>query len=56
MEEHYLKHAGAQMSDVLKALVKLHAHECEYTLHLVENARNNSKVPCNDPTCECKKP
>ena len=54
MEKHYLKHNGAQMSDELKALVKLRAHEREYTLHLVDNMSNKKKVACNNPNCECK--
>mgnify|MGYP006936519557 CR=1 FL=1 len=56
MAEHYrTKHANVVMGTDVKELVRLRAHEKEYTLPLLDKKENRTKLLCSDPNCECKK-
>ena len=50
-------HNGGLMGAELQELVRLRAHEREYTLQLINKKENRVKLPCccSDPNCECKK-
>ena len=59
MAEHFCTkphtHNGGAMGAELQELVRLRAHEREYTLQLIDKRENRVKLPCSDPNCECKK-
>ena len=56
MAEHYrIRHPQITMRHDTQELVRLRAHEKEYTLQLIDKKENRTKVVCSDPNCECKK-